>query len=122
REDIGARIELHRIEHLLGRDITGRSGDELSADVRGDTNRAHHAEVDDDRRERWNVRGIAVFGRIESLAALERKTQPQVRRLDVAMNEAGAMKGSQSGARLHHDTAKLEERHQSRHRVLAEIG
>src|SRR5262249_43751469 len=95
---------------------------ELSADLRRDANRPNHAEVDDDRRERSRVCGIAVLLRIETLAAAEREPQPEVRGLDVAMDEARAVERREAGARLEHDLPQLEERHEARHRVLAQVG
>ncbi len=62
-----------------------------------------------------------LFG-IELLAAREREPEPQVRGLDVAMNEAGAVQRREAGAGLEHDLPQLEERHRARLGVLFEVG
>ena len=55
--------------------------------------------------------GIAVLVGIEVLAARERQAQPQVRGLDVAMNEPRAVQRREPRARLEHHLPQLEERH-----------
>ncbi len=121
--DVGARIELDRIEHLLGRDVARRARDEAAAHLGRNADRAHHAEVDDDgRRAAACAPGSRCLSRVEPLAARERKAEPEVGRLDVAMHEAGAVERGEPGARLEDDLPQLEERHRARGRVLLQIG
>ena len=60
--------------------------------------------------------------RIELLAAGQREAEPQIGRLDVAVNEPRAVERGEAGAGLEHDLSQLEERHRTRLGVLLEIG
>ena len=101
RVHVGARVELDGVEHLFGSNVARGAGHEAPARLGRDANGAHHAEIDDDRRQRLHDGRVAVFVRVEAFATGERLpperdlarrlgvSRPVVREAMVALEIAG---------------------------------